>query len=130
MGFSHVALVNRKERGLFVVEIKLYLPGRAVAVLFDEDFGDIWPVAGVLRHFVFAVDEHYDIRVLLYGAGIAQVGKARTATALFHGARGLPRASAGTLSSRARCLSEREISVTCWTMESEARVLVGAISWR
>ena len=40
------------------------------------------------------------------------------------------RALVAALSSRARDFSEREISVTCCTMESELRVLVGAMSWR
>ena len=58
----------------FGIKVKVYLSGRAVAVLFHVYLGDIFPVC-VRLVFVFSVNKHHHIGVLLNGAGIPQVVK-------------------------------------------------------
>src|SRR3954454_10589881 len=65
------------ELGELAAEDELDAVDRAVAVLGDDELGDA-RLLGLLRFVVLvAVDEHDQVRVLLDGAGLAQVGEDR-----------------------------------------------------
>ena len=59
------------------MEVEFYLPDGAVAVLGEDELGDISrdEIVGVLLVVVGAVEEHDEVGVLLYGAGLAEVGE-------------------------------------------------------
>src|ERR687898_793431 len=62
------------ELGVLLHPGELDLAGRTVAVLADDDLGDALVIRVRVVVFV-AVEEHYHVRVLLYGARIAKVGE-------------------------------------------------------
>src|SRR3990167_4966415 len=78
---TEVALIYREEGSLLLVEAEFDFTHGAVAVLLDEYFRDTRLVR-TLVHFVLAVDEHDDVRVLFDRAGVAEVREPRTAAAL------------------------------------------------
>ena len=125
--FAVTRFVHRLEGGALLIEVEVGLAGRAVSVLFNEDFRDVWPIALGIT-LVLAVNEQHDVRILLNAPRIAQVAQAGLAAASLYARESCESAMTGTLSSRARDFNEREISVTCWTIESEAFVEVGAMS--
>jgi hypothetical protein len=76
------------------------------------------------------MDEHHHVRVLLDGAGVAQVREARLAAALLDCARELREREHRDFKLAREPFSEREISVTCCTRESMRACSVGTMSWR
>ena len=87
---SKVALVDRHESSLLLVESEVHLAHGAVAVLFDEDLRHIGAlVLSAVAGHILAVDKHDHVGVLFDRAGIAKVGEARASTALLHCARKL-----------------------------------------
>lgn len=85
-----MTLVDVEEADVGAVEEKFAGADGAVAVLFDEDFGDIRALSGFVSvHLVLTMNEHYNVGVLLDGTRVAKVGKFWLATALFDGTRKL-----------------------------------------
>ena len=62
--------------GELLMEEQVYRANRAVAVLGDDKFRYVF-IFGFGVIVIFAVQEHYNIRVLLQRAGFAQVRKHR-----------------------------------------------------
>src|SRR5205814_9482426 len=60
------------------VEIQIHVPGAAVAVLADEQFGGALDLAAPVVH-VFAEEGQYDVRVVLHGAQRAEIVESRPA---------------------------------------------------
>src|SRR6185295_607790 len=61
------------ERGFVSIEIELDVPGRAIAVLADQDFGDVWFSRVFASINFIAINEHHYICVLFDGPGFAQI---------------------------------------------------------
>src|SRR6266404_5706216 len=69
-----VEAVEVGEAPLLGMEIELYVPYRAVAVLIYQDVGNVLAV-GLFVVVGFTVDKHHYVGVLLDGAGVAEVGQ-------------------------------------------------------
>ena len=88
------------------------LAGLAVAVLGHDALGDVL-LRCILIIIVLAVEEHDLVRVLLNGAGFAQIGQQRALVlAALVRTDSCDRQSTGTFSSLAMIFSDREMSLT------------------
>ena len=78
--------------------MKVGSASRTVTMFLDENFRrDETFLSIFFAVFVFLMDKHHDVGVLFDGTGIAQVGKARAAAALFDGARELRKGEYGNI---------------------------------
>lgn len=66
-------IVERHEANAGFVEVKFDVAGGAAAMLGKDKVGDILTL-GIWVVIIFAVNKHYDIRILLDGAGFTKVG--------------------------------------------------------
>src|SRR5512146_121197 len=86
--FAVAGCIHGLEGRALLVEVELAAACRPIAMLLDQYLGDVRPVA-VRIALVVAMNEDDDVRVLLDGARVAQVGEPRLAAALFDGTREL-----------------------------------------
>mmetsp|Transcript_3500 Transcript_3500/g.6607 ORF Transcript_3500/g.6607 Transcript_3500/m.6607 type:complete len:207 (+) Transcript_3500:220-840(+) len=74
---AHIARGKVLELGVHALEGQLHRAHRAITLFRNNDLGHPRLLALVLGVVLVAVDEHDDVRVLLDGAGLAQVGHHR-----------------------------------------------------
>ena len=72
------------------VEVEFAGADGTVTVFFYHDFGDVWTLRFFVSiGFIFTVNKHHDVGVLLDRTRVAKVREARLATALLDGTREL-----------------------------------------
>lgn len=74
----------------YVLRVKVELSNAygAITVLLYKNLSDVWSFR-LFIDFIFTVNEHYDVGILLDGAGVTKVREARLSTSLLDGTREL-----------------------------------------